>query len=56
MESYSMLPNFFAMMGRTSSTSTRVSRKESNEINAESDGSPNQLLIGMPLFTCKRKT
>jgi len=53
---YSLLPNLFAIMGRTSSASTRVSKKGSNEISAQSDGSVNQLLIGIPLFTCSLKT
>lgn len=54
--SQSLLPNLLAMIGRTSSASTRVSRKGSKEISAESDGSSNQLLIGIPLFTCNRNT
>jgi hypothetical protein len=53
---YSLLPNLFAMMGRTSSALTRVSKKGSNEISAQSDESLNQLLIGIPLFTCNLKT
>lgn len=53
---YSLLPNLLAMMGRTSSASARVSKKGSNEISEQSDGSSNQLLIGIPLFTCSRKT
>lgn len=44
------------MIGRTSSASARVSKKGSNDISAESDGSSNQLLIGIPLFTCNRNT
>ena len=53
---YSLTPNLFAMIGRTSSASTKVSKKGSNEISARSDGSSNQLLIGIPLSTCNRKT
>ena len=52
----SLLLNLFAIIGRTSSASTRVSRKGSNWTKAWSDGSSNQLLIGMPLLTCNRKT
>lgn len=54
--SYSLLPNFLAMMGRTSSASAKDSKNGSMEIKAQSDGSSNQLLIGIPLFTCNLKT
>lgn len=54
--SYSLLPNLLAMIGRTSSASIRVSKKGSNETSAQSDGSSNQLFIGIPLLTCNRKT
>ncbi|MFS7931742.1 hypothetical protein Hanom_Chr04g00359541 [Helianthus anomalus] len=53
---YSLLPNLLAISGRTSSASANVSRKGSKVINAQSDGSLNQLFIGIPLFTCNRKT
>lgn len=48
--------NFSAMMGRTSSTSTSFSRKGSKVIRAESEGSSNQLSIGIPLSTCNLNT
>lgn len=53
---YSLLPNVLAMIGRTSSASARISKKGSNDINEQSDGSSNQLSIGIPLFTCSLKT
>lgn len=52
----SVLPNLLAIIGRTSLASTRDSRKGKSESNAWSDGSSNQVLIGIPLFTCNRKT
>lgn len=36
---YSLLLNLLAMTGRTSTAPTRVSKKGSNESNAQSDGS-----------------
>lgn len=51
-----LTPNFFAMMGRTSSASARVSKKGRSDIRAQSEGWSNHLGIWIPLLTCNWKT